>query len=840
MRACLALASSLFFAAGAPAQVVSLADRSADSPDGAPGVRTVVASFPQDMDKLFGGSAGGTRATGAFIETGTAPEADGHAKAVFTADGAAVIVANRDGRNLTIFDITTRALVREVPLSGGPQHLALSSDGVHAVTANFHEATASIVDVNTGAELFVVPVGAFPGRVTITPDGLTAVVSSAGTATCAVIDIATGVVLRTVPGGTVQGIFSVNPETAAYGYRTSGPEMADNVNMVFPDYSNSRVRVVDITTGAVTDLPTAANPTGLAIIPGAGKAVVTHYGAARRITIVDAVAKVIDSTIVSPVDLDGAVAVNPTGSHAAVSILNACRVVNLSTGVFSADIATASVAEIHTTADGLYALCTGYNGSLISYATQSLVKHLNQFVSAPVGAVSPVSDRAALFSDTFGEDMVILNTNGAAGSRLSAGPSGPAPEADRSRTCAVTPDGSRAVVVCQNSQTAVVVDALTREVLATVSVDRRPGRVAITPDGTKAVVTSRDGVNLTVIDLATYTKTDIPISTRADELCISPDSQFAYAVVITGGDGVWRVNLNTLAVQGAKLATGDMGSIGMASQPFSGIALSHDGATLVTCNSFTNTVSIIDTAAWAVVKTLPTGAFPVSAAFSPDDLKLYVVNRDGESVTVINVAGAASAVAGTIALGGAGTDYPYQIVVTPDGSRLYVALNGTLKIAVCDTGTLTQTSMLNLPTGRSINALLMSPAGDRLFVGYSTGAWTFGGGGYTYAEDGTFRTIDTATNTTVENLPIGRLCAFGGLSDGGGRAALANQFGDGVTLLVTGCPSDFDGNGFVNGDDFDLFVAEFEAGGAGADFDGNSFVNGDDFDAFVAAFEAGC
>lgn len=53
-------------------------------------------------------------------------------------------------------------------------------------------------------------------------------------------------------------------------------------------------------------------------------------------------------------------------------------------------------------------------------------------------------------------------------------------------------------------------------------------------------------------------------------------------------------------------------------------------------------------------------------------------------------------------------------------------------------------------------------------------------------------------------------------------------------------PADFDQNGFVNGDDFDSFVALFEAGDPGADFDQNGFVNGDDFDSFVGHFEAGC
>jgi hypothetical protein len=56
---------------------------------------------------------------------------------------------------------------------------------------------------------------------------------------------------------------------------------------------------------------------------------------------------------------------------------------------------------------------------------------------------------------------------------------------------------------------------------------------------------------------------------------------------------------------------------------------------------------------------------------------------------------------------------------------------------------------------------------------------------------------------------------------------------------IGNCHADIDHNGFVNGDDQDLFQVFLEAGDYRADFDDNSFVNGDDFDAFAIAFNAG-
>jgi hypothetical protein len=63
---------------------------------------------------------------------------------------------------------------------------------------------------------------------------------------------------------------------------------------------------------------------------------------------------------------------------------------------------------------------------------------------------------------------------------------------------------------------------------------------------------------------------------------------------------------------------------------------------------------------------------------------------------------------------------------------------------------------------------------------------------------------------------------------------------DNIHYVGANCPSDFDGDGFITGLDFDLFVVAFEGGDMAADFDGDGFVTGLDFDLFVQAFEAGC
>lgn len=51
--------------------------------------------------------------------------------------------------------------------------------------------------------------------------------------------------------------------------------------------------------------------------------------------------------------------------------------------------------------------------------------------------------------------------------------------------------------------------------------------------------------------------------------------------------------------------------------------------------------------------------------------------------------------------------------------------------------------------------------------------------------------------------------------------------------------TDVNADGFVNSDDYDLWMIGFTAGCPCADYNGDFFVNGDDADQFAADFEAG-
>ncbi|MFO0835472.1 MAG: GC-type dockerin domain-anchored protein [Phycisphaerales bacterium] len=73
-----------------------------------------------------------------------------------------------------------------------------------------------------------------------------------------------------------------------------------------------------------------------------------------------------------------------------------------------------------------------------------------------------------------------------------------------------------------------------------------------------------------------------------------------------------------------------------------------------------------------------------------------------------------------------------------------------------------------------------------------------------------------------------------------GNPTLYVADGVGSVWMILHCPGDYNNDSFVNGDDYDAFASDFEAGNHAADFNNDGFVNGDDYDAFAEHFESGC
>lgn len=122
-----------------------------------------------------------------------------------------------------------------------------------------------------------------------------------------------------------------------------------------------------------------------------------------------------------------------------------------------------------------------------------------------------------------------------------------------------------------------------------------------------------------------------------------------------------------------------------------------------------------------------------------------------------------------------------------------------------------------------------------------------GGGGYVDVQDGV--AAWAAGSATVEGSGTAtlRITAVAGRTLDAGvavryRCVVTNTCGSESSAggLLVLCPADFTCDGFVDGFDYDDYVAEFESGGPRADFNHDGFPDAFDYDDFVTAFEAGC
>jgi YVTN family beta-propeller protein len=112
-----------------------------------------------------------------------------------------------------------------------------------------------------------------------------------------------------------------------------------------------------------------------------------------------------------------------------------------------------------------------------------------------------------------------------------------------------------------------------------------------------------------------------------------------------------------------------------------GIAVSRDGARLFVVNQEDDTVSIIDAHSYQLVQTLSVGKEPMQLVVSPDGASLYVAAKGDGVVEVFDRAhGTRTA---RIPVGPS----PHQLILSHDGRTLFVTVEGEASTAVLETAT---------------------------------------------------------------------------------------------------------------------------------------------------------
>lgn len=622
--------------------------------------------------------------TTALVPLDAPPEGDMPRELTFTPDGQSVVVVNRDTDNLVFIDFASSQITDTVPVGDFPVDVAVSPDGAYVVTADVFSDTVTVIDAVSHALVASVPVtGTQPYSVTITPDSAYAVVGviqDGVNSTYSVIDLTTFSEIRVIPSAP-QGVigFFFNSEYAISGNIFTQWELTpDGTRIVQPVLGTSGgVRVMDVASGAtLATVPTPPAVAGIAVSLDSTLAVVTHEGSSPALTVIDLTTFTASATLpVSVTLMGGLVRITPSNTHAFVGGLNAVHFIELASGAVTSTISTATPGDIELTHDHSAYFVSSYTSLLIDIATQSQLAAMTVAPSREA-AVSPVSGAAATLNNWFGEDVHLYTLAGGSSSVHGVLLSGAPPEADNPRAVAVTPDGTRAVVGMELSDSLAVVDLATGTAIAYPDAGRRVLDVAVTPDGQWAVSADADGNVLSVIDLGTHTRVAaVPLPSRPSRVAVSPDSSAAYVTTVAGSDRLWKVHLaGAASAVVASLTTGQMGvAWGYSFGEFSGLALSSDGSLVAVCASFDDQVQLVNTSTMTALGSLATGAFPIRARFSDDGSRLYTLNMIGDSLTAIDVVGGTLSLAGTVP----GIHIPSTVDVDPSGAFVYVGNVGS-------------------------------------------------------------------------------------------------------------------------------------------------------------------
>ena len=788
------------------------------------------------IDRSFPNVAGVPFDPPSLLEIGDDPEADMGSDIAYSPDGSKIYILSRASQNITVFNAATQTPTDTIPLTSYGMSFRITPDGTRAVVANYADDTATIVNLTTGVESFVA-VGDGPGTVNITPDGSLAVIGCGVDSTFHVINLGTNAVVRTIatPGFTQTLAFS--PESGAVDFRYTTPLIfVDATTIAFPGRFDDVLAFIDVTTGARSDLAlTATDPAGIDLSGNGSTIMLGHAIDPGILTVIDAGTRTINRTITGPTRCNGPVALNTDGTRAVIAFQNAARQLNLTTDTFSAALNTANLNDVVANASRTRAVGMGFSGAVIDFATGAVLARANDRVSAAFGAVSPTSDQAAMVSTTFGDDLVVIETD-ASPALLYYGRTGPEPEGDVSRHAAVSADGSRAVSSNIFSDNLSIFDTASGSLLATAPLDERAGEVAISPDGTKAVAVNLDGFTVSVVDMATGTTTAVPSATRLAQVEISPDSNFAYVAQVANGDGIRKLDLNTASFIGGLTTTGNLGSVGYSYSQNSQIALSPDGAYLAVASSFTDQLIIVDTATMTVTQSISAGQFPTRVAWNPEGTRILLADRDGDRVFVFSFAAGFAGLAGSILTG----DSPFDMVALPASDRAFVLNWGDSTVGVLDLSSLTQTSVIPVPY-RPMGASLGAGGAELRVVG-GNASTTAGNGTFSETREGEMTIIDTATLAILDQVDTGHPAANAGASADGSVIAFASPAADGivVALEASDCIADTNGDGILSPADFTAWIAAFNAMSAACDQNGDNLCTPADFTAWIANFNAGC
>ncbi|GAA4219454.1 YVTN family beta-propeller repeat protein [Sagittula sp. NFXS13] len=250
-------------------------------------------------------------------------------------------------------------------------------------------------------------------------------------------------------------------------------------------------------------------------------------------------------------------------------------------------------------------------------------------------------------------------------------------------TLAVPALAGKAFVTNERGNTVTVVDTETWEVLEEFSAGNRPRGITVSPDGKHLYVCASDDNLVRVFDTETYEELpSLPSGPDPELFIIEPSGKRLY---IANEDD----NLVTVTDTESRTILAEV-PVGVEPE---GMGMSPDAKWVVNTSETTNMAHFISTEDYKIKHNVLVDQRPRYAQYTDDGTRLFVSSEIGGTVSVMDIAedGAPTLIKKIgFEVPGVLPEWlqPVGVKVTPDGSRIFVALGPANRVAVVDGETL--------------------------------------------------------------------------------------------------------------------------------------------------------
>lgn len=563
----------------------------------------------------------------------------------------------------------------QAPEGDMPRELAYTPDGRFVLIANSETDTLTFLDVNTRSIVGAVAVGDYPTHVAVAPNGSVAVVPNVFSHDVSIVDVATRTVVASVP------------ITGQQPYRVAVS-------------SDSRFAVVGVindavaSTFSVIDLATRTQVRSFASAPqgaiggfatpeaGIGANLFTSFALAPGTTTI----------------------VQPARSQSRVVLYDA------SNGTQLASLTTPTLpSAVDVSSDGALAVVshegTGRSITAIDVATRTIAGQFPVSADLYNQVVRITPDKSHAVAAQLNSTIFVNLTTGVTTANIATGTVG---------DIEFTFDNRYAFVSNFN---AAVIDLATRTLVRQVTFEAGAEAAASPTDNKVVVLDNRFRENAIIYSVTGATSS---VLGRAQSGPLAEgDSTRSLALTPNGRTLVAANNVSeNVAIMDA--LTGNVRAYVDTGERVWDVAITPDGSTALVTNTETNTLSVIDLASNTRVAQLSVPQRPTELALSPDGRTAYVTSVAGtDQVWFVNVAGAASAIVGSLAPGQLGSIlYTYNVssgmTVSPDGRLLAVCVSFDDQLLLIDTAT--RTVVARVTVGDFPIRCAFTPDGTRAYV----------------------------------------------------------------------------------------------------------------------------